>query len=84
MKWYRRPEQQADWISRGSILRKGKLHAEKILDSKLELEVQYEGYPEDETTWEAERMLRCPNLEGPNLLEQYKEKYKLGVYADSD
>lgn len=29
-------------------------------------------------------MLRCPNLEGPNLLELYKEKHKLGVYEDSD
>jgi hypothetical protein len=84
VKWRGRSEQHADWIPRGSILRKGKLHAQKILDSKLELEIQYEGYPGDETIWEAERMLRCPNLEGPNLLEQYKEKHKLGVYADSD
>lgn len=50
VKWHGRPEQQAEWMPRGAILRKGKLYAEKILDSKLELEIQYEGYPEDETT----------------------------------
>jgi hypothetical protein len=37
-------------MPRRSVLRKGKHYADKILDSKLELEIQYEGYPEDETT----------------------------------
>lgn len=67
-KWRGRSEQRADWMLRGSILRKDLLHADRILDSKLELEIQYEGYPEGVTTWEAERMLRGPNLVGPNLL----------------
>jgi hypothetical protein len=84
VKWHRRPEQEAEWMPWGSILRKGKLYAERILDSKLELEIQYEGHPEAETTEEAERMLRCPNLVGPNLLQQYKEKHRLGVYEDGD
>ena len=84
VKWRGRSEQRADWMLRGPTLRKGLRHADRILDSKLELEIQYEGYPEGETTWEAEHMLRCPNLVGPNLLEQYKEKHKLGVYQDSD
>ena len=65
-------------MPRGSTLRKGLLHGHRVLDSKLELEVQWEISPEGETTWEAERLLRCPNLIGPNLLEQYKEKHKLG------
>lgn len=84
VKWHGRSEQQADWMPRGSILRKGKRHADRILDSKLELEIQWEQSPAGETTWEAEQMLRCPNLAGPNLLEQYKEKHKLRVYSDSD
>lgn len=29
-------------------------------------------------------MLWCPNLVGTNLLEEYKEKHKLGVYEDED
>jgi len=68
-------------MPQGSTLRKCKLHAEKIVGSKLELEIVYQGYLEDETTWEAESN---PNLVGPSLLEQYKEKHKLGANEDSD
>lgn len=84
VKWRGRSKHQAEWITQGSTLRKNNLQADRILESKLEFEIQYEGYAEDETTWEPERTLRCPGLEGPNLLEEYKEKHKLGVYEDSD
>ena len=84
IEWRRTSKRETSWAPRGTQLGRGKTSAAKVLDSKIWFELQLEDKPENQTVWEPEEALRCPNLKGPNLLEQYKEQHKLGVYADSD
>jgi hypothetical protein len=84
VQWLGLEAKQATWAPQEIFFLNRKLSVGNILKTRLELELQFEDSPEGTTTWEPERHLRCPNLVGPNVLEQYKEKHKLGVYEDCD